>query len=117
MYILLLLISTLLDESFNSFGKRATKKRRETIYSLGFLNSFGALIAFFVALLLGAQFRISVESLPTLLPRIAIEILQAHLVMKAIIKADRSTFGFFGLLTAPLLVIADVLLGFHITIF
>lgn len=116
MYLLLLLGSTLLDESFNSFGKRSISKRRESIYSLGFLNSFGALCAFGIALFFGVPFLIRIESLPTLIPRIAIEIFQAHVVMKAIVKADRSTFAFFGLLTAPILIVADLFLGFHITV-
>jgi hypothetical protein len=115
MYILLILGSTLLDELFNSSGKRAVSKHKETTYSLGFLNSFGAVVAFGIAALLGVSLHFSISSLPTLIPRIAIEILSAHLVIKAIQKTDRSTFGFFGLMVAPLLVIADLALGFGIT--
>jgi len=100
MYIILLFFSTLSNEAFSSSGKRSLRKHQETIYSLGFVYSIGALMAFFIAMLFGAPFRVSTASLPTLLPRIFLEIILARLVMQAITKADRSETGFIACLPA-----------------
>ncbi len=57
----------------------------------------------------------SMESLPTFLLRAFLEILQVHITILAIVKADRSDFGLIRTLTIPFLLIVDIALGYVIT--
>ena len=73
-------------------------------------------IVFFLIALLRGQFLFSLDSLPTLVPRIILEILQAYVIVKAVTTADRSTFGFLRVLTIPLLLLVDLTLGYSLSI-
>lgn len=127
MFALLILTgATLANEIGTSLGKRLVGEQKESIYTMGFLSilwaaSFMFLLAFvvpkdfFVAGFPGG-FVFSLASLPTFLPRIALEITQLHVTLFAIVRADRSTFGFLRILTIPLLLGADIFLGYSISI-
>jgi hypothetical protein len=113
--IAILFASTLLQETSDSLGKKAVKARRETIYNLAFLGIFWSLVFLVIIALLGAPLRVTTASLPTLVPRIILEATLAYVGAEAIVRADRSTMGFLRLLTIPLLLIVDILLGYHLT--
>ena len=53
-------------------------------------------------------------SLPTFIPRVILEILLTFFTVSAIVKADRSTYSFIKVGTLPLLVIADLVLGYEL---
>src|SRR3989338_2659827 len=99
-----------------SLGKEEVARRKENIYTYGFLSLFLSTLAFFVIVLLRGKFLFSLESLPTLSLRIGLEILQAYVSIRAITTADRSTFGFLRVLTIPLLLLVDLALGYSLAI-
>jgi drug/metabolite transporter (DMT)-like permease len=61
------------------------------------------------------EFNFSPASLPTLGVRALIEIILTYIALKATALADRSTFGFVRVVTMPLLLIVDFLLGYKIS--
>ena len=114
--ILLVLFAGFFEEAADSIGKDAVGKREESVYTMGFLNLlWPALIFFFVAFYIRGTFIFSLQSLPTFLLRLVLEILQVHVTLKALVYADRSTYGFLRTLTIPLLLIADLTLGYEIS--
>ncbi len=70
---------------------------------------------FLAIILFRGEFAFSMASLPTFGIRVILEVFQAHLTAKAIIVADRSTFGFFRIFTLPLILLADVIFGYAIS--
>lgn len=117
-------IAGLFNEIGTSLGKVEERRHEEGIYTMGFLNLFwggvfilllGLLIPTnFFALGFPAGFVFSLDSLPTFLPRVLLEIVQLHLTLLAIVYADRSTSGFLSVLTLPLLLSVDVALGYSV---
>src|SRR3989338_6173633 len=122
--LLLVSISTLAEEIRDSLGKYEVSHHLSNIYALGFLTSVWGLITIlaigflapkdFLAPGFPAGFIFSPASLPTLLPRLLLELFQVHITLRALVEADRSTFGFLRTLTLPLLFAVDILLGYHI---
>lgn len=107
-------IATLFHEIADSIGKRKVAERGESIYTMGFLNMlWGALFLFAIALIRG-EFVFAAASLPTFGIRVLLEIAQIHAGLLAITRADRSTFSFLRILTIPLLLLIDVILGYEI---
>lgn len=124
--IVLVAISSFTDEAGTSLGKREVAHSAESIYTMGFLNSlWGTLFLLILAFLVPkglftagfpSGFMFNMASLPTFLPRVALEVLQAWATMYAIVRADRSTYGFLRTITIPLLLVADVALGYGVSI-
>jgi hypothetical protein len=114
--LLLILIGSSLIETTIVIGKKAISKHQETFYQLGFLQSFYQVIFFFVFSLFGQKFVFNFQSLPTFSLRIIFEILQLELSLRAIVKADRSTYSFFKAITIPLLLMVDLFLGYKISL-
>lgn len=113
---LLLITSATLTEFGVSVGKTYAMAHKESPYTMGFLNLFWAVILFFLfAFFIRGQFIFTLASLPFFLLRIPLEIAQAHATVNAVIKADRSTFSFLRIWTLPLLLIADLALGYTIS--
>lgn len=112
--VFLITFATLVSESADSFGKFEVSKKEEGLYSMGFINMFVATLFLCFGLFFGQKFFVSMASLPTLLPRIALEIIQTHVTLLAIIKADRSTYSFIRTITIPLLLLVDVFLGYKL---
>lgn len=111
----LMLAATFFAEVSSSMGKRAVAKRLESIYSLGFLSTFWtALLLILSVVFLGADFHFSQQSLPVFLPRLGLELATAYVSMKAVVKADRSTYAFLRLITVPLLLAVDIILGYPV---
>ena len=114
--IFLLASGAFFSEIAVSLGKEEVARRKENIYTYGFLSLFLSTLFFFVIALLRGKFLFSIESLPTLSLRIGLEILQAYISIKAITTADRSTFGFLRVLTIPLLLLVDLALGYSLSV-
>lgn len=113
--ILIAFISSACSELSDTIGKRKVGEGVGSYYTFGFLSLFFGTI---ILIIIGAwrhEFFFSLASLPTFIPRIILEVLQAHVGVLAIIKADRSDFGPIKTLTIPLLLIADILLGYTVT--
>lgn len=114
--ILLISLGTILSEFADAVGKDQVSKGKQSVYTMGFLTLFfGFLLFVLLAVLKRDAFSFSAASLPTYLLRVALEILQAHVTVLAVTTADRSTFGFLRTLTIPLLLLADVLLGYALS--
>jgi len=113
--ILLAAVSSAFGELSDTLGKKEVREGKESYYTFGFLSLlFGAV---FIAVI--GFFRhsmvFSMESLPTFIPRAILEILQVHITILAIVKADRSDFGLIRTITIPFLLMVDIALGYVIT--
>jgi hypothetical protein len=112
--IILMALGTLMGEANASIAKTEVAAKKESIYTLGFLNTLlGAIIYAMVGITTG-NFYLNPASFPTLALRIVLEIFQSHLTLIALITSERSTFSFFRVLTLPLLLLVDVFLGYLI---
>ncbi len=110
-------ISSALGELSSSIGKYEIKKHAISYYSIGFLTLFFGEVFFLVSGFIRHDFVFVLASLPTFVPRVALEILQAHVGVIALTRCDRSDFGFVKTLTIPLLLAVDYLLGYHTSTF
>ena len=113
--IILVSLGTLFEEIGDLIGKAQARKGRQDLYAMGFFTYFWPAIIFLVIIFFRAKFIFSLQSLPTFAIRSFLEILQAHFTVKAIMRADRSTFGFIRVLTLPLLLVVDFFLGYAVT--
>lgn len=95
-----------------SLGKKLERDGKESIYAMGFLMLFWGGVFFFLIALFRGSFVFALASLPTFALRAVLEIAQAHVTMRAIVEADRSTFSFIRVLTIPLLLSVDIFLGY-----
>ncbi len=113
--ILLAGISSALQEVSDSIGKKEVHDGVISYYTFGFLNLlFGTLFLIAYSFLFH-DFVFVAASLPTFLPRVGLEVLQAHLTVLAVTTADRGSFGFVKTLTIPLLLGADILFGYAVS--
>ncbi|HEX8994300.1 MAG TPA: hypothetical protein VF803_03550 [Candidatus Paceibacterota bacterium] len=113
--VILISIGTFFEEVSDSIGKYKAQKLEEGAYVMAFLSLFWGTILFVVisALQRGA-FVFSEASLPTLSVRAVLEIIQSYVSARAVIEANRSTYGFVRTLTIPLLLLTDLFLGYGI---
>src|SRR3989338_5661401 len=108
------LAATFWEEVGSSIGKFQVREKKESIYTFGFLSLLWGTLFLFGTAFVRHEFVFSLASLPTLGIRIILEVLQAHVSILAITRADRSTFGFLRILTIPLLLATDIILGYTI---
>lgn len=114
--VILVSIATFFEEISDSIGKYKVKKREESPYAMGFLSLFWGTILFaLISLVNRDAFVFSLSSLPTFSIRAILEIVQLYASVFAIVKADRTTFNFVRTLTIPLLLLADLALGYRIS--
>jgi hypothetical protein len=113
--VLLMSLASGFNETADSLGKYAVSQRRQNIYTMGFLSLFWTQIFLLATLAFGASFRFSLHSLPTFIPRLILEVILADLTLRAIVKADRSTFSLVRLTTVPLLLLFDLRLHYAVT--
>lgn len=107
--VFLMISGTLFAEVSQTIGKKVLSQRLTDVISLSFVNHLGFISIFALQVLfVPSSFVFSLASLPTVILRILLEILQAWLIMEALEKASRSTFGFLRVLTIPLLLFADI---------
>lgn len=113
--VLLTVIGTFFDEISSTLGKDTVAKKEQSVYAMGFTHMFlSAVVLLGIIIVFPDSFRFSLGSLPTFIPRAFLEVLQAHLMVSAIVKAERSTYGMGRVLTIPLLLLADMLLGYSV---
>jgi drug/metabolite transporter (DMT)-like permease len=113
--VLFIIGSTFLEEASSVIGKRKAAHNQENAYAYVFLHGFFAWI-FMVVGLFWMEVRFSPESIPILGTRIILEWLAMWIVAQAVIKSDRSTMGFAGILSIPLLTGVDIFLGYHLSV-
>ncbi len=110
--VLLASVGALFEEVADVIGKAKMKAREESIYGMAFLSFFWGPFWFLAVILWKHQFVFQLASLPVFIPRVILEIIQIHFTVRAIAKADRSTFSFIRTGTIPLLIAADIMLGY-----
>lgn len=109
------LLASFLFESGTSIGKKEAAQGHEGIFGFAFINHFFVFIFFAVwALIWPDSFSFSLKSLPTFITRLVLEFIQIYIAILAITKADRTTFSFFRIITIPLLLIIDLVLGYSL---
>lgn len=109
-------IGTIFDEVSSSVGKWNVEHKKESIYTLGFLNTFWGLIFFILIVLYKGEFIFSMKSLALLAVLIILDIAQTYSSLRATVEADRSTFAFIMVGTIPLLLVVDTVLGYDISL-
>lgn len=112
--IVLTAISSFFREISTSIGKVEVEAKKESMFTMGFLNSFWVLVIFGILILTRNSFVFSLSSLPTFLVRAVLEILQVHSALMGEVRADRTTFGFINVITIPFLLLIDIVLGYSI---
>ncbi len=111
--IILILGGSILSEVSSSLGKYTVNQKVVGLFSLGFLNSligfglFAGTIAF-----QPEAWKFSSASVPILAARIVLDCFQLYWTLKATAAATRGTFGLVRSATIPLVLIADLLLGY-----
>lgn len=110
-------IAMILRETATSIGKDAVAHRHETVYAMGFLNAVWSVVILLIAALFFEPFIFSLDALPTYALRIVLELILVFVTIHAIVRADRSTFGFLRIWTIPLLLLVDLSLGYDIALF
>ncbi len=113
---LLAVSSSFFCEVSNSIGKAEIGARRVGIFTTGLLTLPFGIVFYAVGAAVSGSFHFSFGSLPTLLPRIVVEIVLSYITIKTLAKSDRSTFGFVRTLTIPLLLIADLAMGYSVSL-
>jgi hypothetical protein len=113
----ILLAATLLEETSETLGKKGVRQGRETVFNLAFLSMFWTVIFLIISVFLGAKLKLNPSSFPTLSLRILVECLLDYAAALAVVRADRSTLGFLRLMTIPIVLIADIGLGYHLSVF
>ncbi len=108
-------LGTACEEMAAAIGKKAVMQRKQSLYTMGALQLLWGIVIFIGTILFfPASFSFSWASLPTFAIRTVLEVVQAHVTILAITRADRTTYSFFRLLTLPLLLAVDVALGYAI---
>ena len=103
-------------EISSSIGKHELLKKKESLYAVGFLGSVWATLFLLIwTLVVSKEFVFSIESLPTFLLRAVLEVILVFVSLGAIRDADRSTFAFLRVLTIPVLLLVDVILGYSLS--
>lgn len=115
--IILILISTFFLEVSTVIGKTEVKLKKETIYTFGFLGMFWSAVWFFAIIIFRQNFSFSLESLPTFLLRAFFEIISIGIAIRAIVQTDRSTYSFLKIMTVPLLLLVDLVLGYSLSLY
>lgn len=113
--VIIIFFSTLFDELSNSITKAKLNKKQISLYSIGVINGLAASLFFVMINIVKWEFNFSLASLPTLAVRACLETILAYITLKATDLTDRSTFGFIRVITIPLLLTVDFLLGYKIS--
>src|SRR5438128_6890539 len=112
--IILVGIAGFFAEIGTSIGKYEVAHKKESLYAMGFLSGVWSSSFLIIIGFVRHDFIFSTASLPTFLLRAVLEIILLFVSLNAVLTADRSTFSFLRTLTIPLLLIADLSLGYAI---
>jgi hypothetical protein len=115
--IILTALSQLFAESATSMGKYEAEHNRESLYAMGFLNSFWTTVFLIGIGLVQHDLVFSLASLPTFALRMVLEMTLMIVTLHAVLEAERSTFAFLRILTIPLLLMVDLALGYSLSTF
>lgn len=107
--------SSFLSEVSDIIAKKKMEAGQVSVYTTAFLISIFGIFFLTVSALVRGNFHFSFDSLPTLGLRIFLEIILTWITITAIARSNRSTFGFIRTLTIPLLLIADIVIGYTIS--
>lgn len=111
-----MMFGSLLNETSSAIRKRNGEQKTLGFYGIAFLSSLSAVIAFsLIAVFREDSFVFDPDSLPTFSIRVILEIAQITATAIALVQADRSSFAFGRTLTVPLLLLADILLGYSLS--
>ncbi len=114
---LLAFLGGFFTEASSSLTKIIFAEQKIPYYFFAFLfSAVNAVIFFLIALLGGESLALSPHSLPTFSLRIVLEIIQLELTIRASVHADRTLFGALRVLTIPLLLCIDILLGYTLSL-
>ncbi len=114
--IALVAVGEFFAEIGTSVGKYEESRKKESLYAMGFLNFIWATVFFIlIAFLWRGEFVFSMKSLPTFIARAMLEVTLLFINLNAIITTDRSTFSFLRVISLPLLLVVDVILGYYIS--
>ncbi len=113
---ILVFFAHMFGEFSTSASKHAFKEKLFSYKVYGFIShvvsaSFFLIMAFVV----NDPFVYNTKALPFFLVRLVAEVIQCEIVYRAFVKSDRTTFGFARILTIPLLLIVDIVLGYTIS--
>lgn len=113
--VLLVSLAMLFSEMSSVIGKANVAARKQSVYTMGFLQVVWVFLAFgLIAIIKNESFVFNWSSLSTVSINLILNTVQAHITVLAIVHAARSTFGFVRVVTVPLLLIVDIILGYHI---
>ena len=110
----LTILSSFFNEVSDVIGKQKMRQGEVSVWTTGFLTLIFGIILFLVAAFIRGSFHFSIQSLPTLIPRIILEIILSWITITTLSRANRSTFGFVRTLTIPLLLLADIIMGYGV---
>lgn len=112
---ILIFIGTFFEEISDSIGKNQVNARKESASTMAFLSLFwGAVFFTLISIFQNDGFVFKLASLPTFSVRAFLEIIQTYVSILAVVRADRSTYGFVRTITIPLLLMVDFALGYKI---
>lgn len=110
--LLLITIGNFFSEIATSIGKLEIAKKEESVFTMIFLNLVCAvLILGGIAIFKDGSFRFSWASWPTFSARVLLELALSYITVTAIVKAERSTFGFVRTSTIVFVLLIDLALG------
>lgn len=110
----LTILSSFFGEVSDVIGKQKMRQKEVSVWTTGFLTLIFGIVFFLVTALIRGGFHFSMASLPTLIPRIILEITLSWITITALSRANRSTFGFVRTLTIPLLLLVDIIMGYGV---
>ncbi len=113
---LLAFLGGFFTEASSSLTKILFARHKIPYHFFAFLYSFFNAVIFSAILFFsGETFMLASASLPTFALRVVLEIIQLELTIRASVHADRTLFGALRVLTIPLLLGIDVLLGYTLS--
>jgi hypothetical protein len=111
----LVALGCIFSEASISIGKYQFQHKKESLYAMGFLDGFWATVFLIViAIVRHGEFIFSINSMPTFITRAVLEIILLFVSLEAVTQASRSTFSFLRIITIPLLLVSDIVLGYNI---
>ena len=113
--VIITFFGTFFDEMVHSITKVKLNQGQISVYSIGVINYLAVTLFFVMVNIIKWEFNFSLALLPTFFVRACLEIILVGVALRATALADRSTFGFIRVVTIPLLLSVDFLLGYKIS--
>lgn len=107
----LVVLATLFMEVSSDVGKAEARHHLEGPFTIAFLNVAAAVVLFALSAAARGTWVFQWASLPTFSLRLVLEMAIAYVDGVAVMRASRSTYGFVRVLSLPLVLGVDALLG------